>query len=158
MDKKLLSRPQLPDGIKESPPMVIHDISRLYAAKMRENESEMQQFSVRRLIINLALEDGLSQLELARRTHLSTPTVSVTIKRLERLGYVRREQDENDMRSLRVFLTERGEELVKTSREASIEADNILMEGFTPQESEVLLSLLNRMRKNISINLGLEGE
>lgn len=158
MDKKLFSRPKLLCGIKESPPMVIHDISRLYAAKMRENESEMQQFSVRHIVMNLAFEDGLTQLELARRTHLSTPTVSITVKRLESLGYVRRVPDEADMRALRVHLTERGHELVETSRRASIAADNILMEGFTAEESETLLALLNRMRKNISRDLGLEGE
>lgn len=158
MDKKMFSRPKPPCSIKESPPMVIHDISRLYAAKMRENESEMQQFSVRHFIINLSFEDGLTQLELAKRTHLSTPTISVTAKRLEKLGYITRVADSNDMRALRVFLTDRGRELVESSRRASIEADNILMQGFTAEESETLLSLLNRMRTNIERHLELEGE
>ena len=158
MDKKMFSRPKPPCGIKESPPMVIHDISRLYAAKMRENESEMQQFSVRHFIINLSFEDGLTQLELAKRTHLSTPTISVTAKRLEKLGYITRVADSNDMRALRVFLTDRGRELVESSRRASIEADNILMQGFTAEESETLLSLLNRMRTNIERHLELEGD
>lgn len=158
MDKKMFSRPKPPCSIKESPPMVIHDISRLYAAKMRENESEMQQFSVRHFIINLSFEDGLTQLELAKRTHLSTPTISVTAKRLEKLGYITRVADSNDMRALRVFLTDRGRELVESSRRASIEADNILMQGFTAEESETLLSLLNRMRTNIERHLELEGD
>lgn len=158
MDKKMFSRPKPPCSIKESPPMVIHDISRLYAAKMRQNESEMQQFSVRNFIKNLSFEDGLTQLELSKRTHLSTPTISVTAKRLEKLGYITRVADSNDMRALRVFLTDRGRELVESSRRASIEADNILMQGFTAEESETLLSLLNRMRTNIERHLELEGE
>lgn len=158
MERKAFARPRLPQGMVESPPMVIHDISRLYDAKMRENDSAMQQHSVRHLVMSLSREDGLTQLELARRTHLSTPTISVTAKRLEAQGYVRRVTDENDMRALRVYLTDRGRELVEASHAASEAADGILMEGITPEESRQLLELLGRMRANMERHLGLGGE
>ncbi len=158
MKQKMFACSCRPQGIVESPPMVIHDISRLYAAQMRKNDSVMQQLSVRRLIMNLAHEDGLTQLELAHRTHLSTPTISVTAKRLEAQGYVRRVQDDHDMRALRVYLTDRGRELMQASREASIAADNILMQGITPEESRQLLELLGRMRDNMARHLELGGE
>ena len=124
--------------------------------------AEMERIGMRysyRYVLNPLMEnESLTQLELAKRTHLSTPTISVTAKRLEKLGYITRVADSNDMRALRVFLTDRGRELVESSRRASIEADNILMQGFTAEESETLLSLLNRMRTNIERHLELEGE
>lgn len=155
MEQKEFARPRRPQGIVESPPMVIHDISRLYHAKMRENDNAMQQLSVRHLVMTLSHEDGLTQLELAHRTHLSTPTISVTAKRLETQGYVRRVPDENDMRALRVYLTDRGRELVEASHAASEAADDILMQGITPEESRLLLELLGRMRDNMERHLGL---
>lgn len=158
MERKEFSRPKLPEGMVESPPMVIHDISRLYSIKMGENEGPMQQPSVRSMVMNLAREDGLTQLELAHRTHLSTPTISVIAKRLDAQGYIKRSPDRYDMRALRVYLTERGRELVETAHTASEAADDILMEGFSPEESRQLLEMLDRMRENMERHLGLGEE
>ncbi len=158
MERKEFSRPKLPEGMVESPPMVIHDISRLYSIKMGENEGPMQQPSVRSMVMSLAREDGLTQLELAHRTHLSTPTISVIAKRLDAQGYIKRSPDRYDMRALRVYLTESGRGLVETAHAASETADDILMEGFSPEESRLLLEMLDRMRENMERHLGLGEE
>jgi DNA-binding MarR family transcriptional regulator len=83
------------------------------------------------------------------QTHLKPPTVSVTLKRLEDEGLVRRAQDTGDMRVVRVFLSEAGRAHNKSVRERLKCIDATLMEGFSEAETACLLQFLERMRDNI---------
>ena len=48
----------------------------------------------------LAYKDGLSQREIAEHLRIKPPTVNVTVQRLEKAGFLYREADEKDQRSL----------------------------------------------------------
>jgi len=52
---------------------------------------------------------------LARGVHLSQPTVSGVLDRLERRGYVRRERSQSDRRAVVVTTTEKGEKVLHES-------------------------------------------
>lgn len=142
----------------ETPPMIINEISRLFAAKMRECESEMQQESVRLIIISLAHRQGVTQLDIVKKTHLSPPTVSITLKRLEEQGYISRVTDAVDQRAVRVYLTEKGHQMNLDSLHHAQKVDSILMKDITENEKELLLELLRHMRSNILNDFGIEGE
>ena len=146
------------NGRKEPPSRIIKEISRLFAAQMRESESEMTQESVRLIIICLAHGDGITQLDLVKKTHLSPPTVSITVKKLEDLGYISRVSDAEDGRAVRVYLTDKGRQLDNSTRDAVHNVNNILMQGITPEEAEILTRLLGHMRDNLLDHLKSEGE
>ena len=103
----------------------------------------------RKLLFPLAHEDGLTQLELAKRAHLSPPTVSVTLKKMEADGLLARQQDEKDQRTVRVYLTEEGRSLNARVFESMLKVDARLVEGFIPEEQEMLRSMLRRMNQNL---------
>lgn len=147
--KTIPAHPLLPDGVAEPPQMLINQISRLFAAMMRESDIEMSQESVRYIIINLARQDGVTQLDLVNKTHMKPPTVSLTLKRLESDGYVRRQQDLEDNRAVRVFLTEKGRNLLNNSFERLQAAEQVLMRGISPAEKEILITILTKMRDNM---------
>lgn len=63
------------------------------------------------LLTTLAERAGVSQKELAGRTHSDPNTVSERLGRLERLGLVVRERHPDDGRAYRVSLSGRGREL-----------------------------------------------
>ena len=71
------------------------------------------------------------------------------MKKMEEEALVCRQQDELDMRVSRVFLTERGREHVRAVRERLNCLDEKLMQGFSEEESALLLHFLERMRDNI---------
>ena len=158
MEHKLPMPPPHKDGRKEPPSRIINEISRLFAAKMRESESEMTQESVRLIIICLAHGDGITQLDLVKKTHLSPPTVSITVKKLEDLGYISRVSDNEDGRAVRVYLTDKGRQLDDSTRDAVHNVNNILMQGITPEQTEILTQLLGHMRDNLLHHLMSEGE
>lgn len=134
-----------------TPPMLTNEIARLFHARMKRYELSgvMSQDSARLIMRALAREDGVSQLHLATQTHLKTPTVSVTLRRMEAEGLVRREQDKMDLRMTRVYLTERGQAHNRAVLERLCQLDDELMQGFSKEETELLRKLLERMRDNI---------
>lgn len=135
-----------------TPPMLVNEISRLFFARMRATDTiggVMTQDSARLLMRVLSHGDGCSQLQLVKQTHLKAPTVSVTLKRMEEEGLVRREQDVGDLRAVKVYLTESGKAHNRAVWERLQAIDRELMEGFSPDETAQLLAYLERMRDNI---------
>ena len=134
-----------------TPPMLVNEISRLFHARMRADDPGglISQDSTRLIMRALAREDGCSQLDLVRKTHLKPPTVSVTLKRLETDGLVERRSDPMDLRVTRVYLSPRGQEHNRRVLSRLRETDAELMQGFSEEEISQLLHFLERMRNNI---------
>lgn len=153
MDEKKFCIPpvQIEHPTPVTPPMLVNEIARLFHAKMRTYDLDgvMSQESARLIMRVLAREDGCSQLDLVHKTHLKPPTVSVTLRRLEDEGLVRREQDASDMRVVRVHLSEGGRAHNERVRERLKCIDATLMQGFSEDETACLLQFLERMRDNI---------
>ena len=91
-----------------------------------------------------------SQRELAASMHLSPATVTATLKLLERGGYVRRIADDKDQRINRVALTESGEALMREGMRRMDALDNMMLEGLSREEQEMLCRSLSKMRDNLS--------
>ena len=85
----------------------------------------------------LSEQDGLSQREIAEALRISPPSVTVSIKRMEKNGLVERKPDEKDQRITRIYLTEKGKQLDIQVKQALKKMEDELLEGF--QESEVCL-------------------
>ncbi len=153
MDEKKLCIPpvQWKHPSPVTPPMIVNEIARLFHAKMRTYDLDgvMSQESARLIMRVLSHKDGCSQLDLVRQTHLKPPTVSVTLRRLEEEGLVRREQDATDLRVVRVYLSEDGWAHDRRVHEHLKALDTALMQGFSEEETACLLQYLERMRDNI---------
>lgn len=143
-----LPRRRMPPAQK-TPMMVINEVSKLFRDTMRENADPNVQGSYRSLLFHLAHEDGRTQLELAKLTHLKPPTVSITIRKMESDGYVTRVTDENDMRQVRVYLTEKGRNHDKMVQEHINSIDQKVMKDITPEEAKTVIRILERMRDNL---------
>ena len=90
-----------------------------------------------------------SQKELAEMGHISGATVAVSLKKLEKGGYIEREVDVNDNRCNQIRMTEKGMEVVKHSIRIFQRTETELLDGFTKEEQEQLLSYLARISRNI---------
>ena len=147
---------------KETPPMLINEISRLFFDKMRAGDVQdplLPQHACRLLLRALCAEDGVRQSDLCRATHLKAPTVSTLLREMEKNGLVLRRADGGDRRATRIHLTEKGLAADKNIRARLREVDGILMRDLSPEDERVLLTLLRRMRDNILTDLhGTKGE
>ena len=142
----------------ETPPMIVNDISHLFFGKVRSLEPEgvMSQHSARCIIRLLVRGDGVRQNEIADALHLSAPSVSATLRRMEAGELICRRVCEGDGRAVRVYLTDKGREYDEGVRAMLRRLDGILMDGFSETETEQLTALLCRMKENLLKNLPSE--
>ena len=103
-----------------------------------------------RMLMTLADHEFESQSALANMLEISTATVAVSLKKLERDGYIQKKVKEGDSRANFIQLTERGKKVVESSREIFESMDKKAVRGFTDEELVLLRTFLGRMYENLS--------
>lgn len=98
------------------------------------------------VLLHLWNEEGLTQADLAERTHTAAPTVSKMLRRMESAGLVLRERRARSPRTARVYLTDHGRKLRTSVEGLWQEAENELVDGLKPDEQAALIYLLARLR------------
>lgn len=81
--------------------------------------------------------------------HLSHPTVSGLLARLEKKGFIEFRPDGQDRRCKRIYLLPKGEECNETIHRTILATEEKLVEGFTPQEQAQFMELLERALANM---------
>ena len=92
--------------------------------------------------------DGLNQQELGSLVNMDRTTVSGILERLERLELVQRGQDPRDRRSWVIFVTKKGHSLRQKIMPSLAQVENELNRALAPEEQEILIKLLNKLRLN----------
>lgn len=129
---------------------LINEISKLFHDKMRKNSEELGFKSGYRQILRfLYHEDGVTQVDIARNSHFTAPTVSVTLKKMEDEGLITRKTDKNDTRRTRVFITEKGREWETKLFASAMDCEERLVRGFSAEEIAEFDRLLKKARENI---------
>lgn len=95
-----------------------------------------------------------TQRELARVLLVSPAAIAMSLKSLERLGFVEKRTDPADQRRKRVTVTPKGAAAVEACWKVLLEVDRKMMEGFSPKERQELERGHQRMLQNL---VGAEG-
>jgi DNA-binding MarR family transcriptional regulator len=136
--------------------MLIHDCAKLFGTQMRRlSEKAGVPSGYRVLLMHLSHDyrqenRGIPQYELASVTHLTAPTISVTLQKMEQDGLVERRNDKEDARQIRVYLTQKGFELDSRNHEAALETEEKALSGLTEEELTVLERILLHIKQNLS--------
>jgi DNA-binding MarR family transcriptional regulator len=143
------------DELRENPVKLCHEISHLsrnILRASRDNDDVMSSHGTRLVISYLAIGYGITQLDLVNATHLRAPTISVILKNLEAEGLVERKRDKDDLRILRVYLTEKGRDVDRNNIERVKATDTRALLGISEDEAEELMRLLKKIRDNLLEN------
>jgi len=92
----------------------------------------------------VAASPGCGIQDIAEGLGLTAPTVSVSVRRLEKAVMLERRPDPQDGRAVQVFLTIQGRELYQRARAFCQDKMKRLLKGLTAEESATLLTLLER--------------
>lgn len=103
-----------------------------------------------RLLMTLSHEKFSSQAELAKFLEVSTATVAVTLKKMEREGVIHKTCGKDDSRVNFVELTDKGREVVVQSYKIFEELDDIALQTFSEEEKDTLMRLLTKLYDNLS--------
>lgn len=94
-------------------------------------------------------KEGLSQKELAEILRIKPPTVTVSVQRLEKAGFLYKKPDEKDQRIARIYLTEKGKETKARALQRIRENESVMLEGFSETEQCLLRRFLEQILENI---------
>ena len=131
------------------PICVINEISKLFGSQIKAMGDKVGfNPTYRPILFNLSREDGKTQLELARLCYLSTPTISLTLQKMENEGLIRRVSDTADARQMRVYLTEVGRTLDNNMRGIINNIEIHALHGFSLQEKELFMKMLEKVKMN----------
>ena len=104
--------------------------------------------SQHRLLMILGKHPDCSQTELAERLEISSAAVAVSLKKLEKSGFISRQCQENDNRVNQVEKKEKGWEIIDQSVQYFKEMDKAFLKDFSLEELRQLEAFLERMIKN----------
>src|SRR6185436_11991120 len=98
------------------------------------------------VLLELWKQDGLRQIDIAERLSLSAPTVNKMLKGLIEINLVSRNRLEDDARSTRIYLTQRGIDIRDEIEVQWHELEEYCLTGLTETERLVLFELLGKLR------------
>lgn len=105
--------------------------------------------SQHRLLMHLSWKPDSCQAELAKHLEISQAALTVSLQKLEKGGYIRRETNSADGRSHRMVITEKGQQLIARSISMFEEEEAGMFEGFTEEELVRLKGFLERINRNL---------
>lgn len=104
--------------------------------------------SQHRILMILGKHPDCSQTELAERLDISSAAVAVTLKKLEKAGYISRQCSVEDNRMNHVVMTEKGKRIIDISLTYFQEIEDALFKGFSKEEMALLEEFFLRIIKN----------
>ena len=84
--------------------------------------------------------------------HMSHPTVSGLLSRLEQKGFIQLRPDLNDRRCKRIHILPKGLECHQTMYQTILDIEHQLVQDFTPEEKEQFAIFLQRAIANMGIS------
>jgi DNA-binding MarR family transcriptional regulator len=97
----------------------------------------------------VSINEGITQKELSEHLYIGKSTTAKAIKNLVDSGYIRKEKDEKDKRSDRLYLTGKGREISPRIQQGFIEVVNVAMKDLSDEEIETSIKLLNKILNNV---------
>ena len=148
---------ETPEKDPQKPQSLTHQAVKLYMKTGHLHrdvlEKEVRQTGVYRsqhqILMYLSNHPEASQKDIAEFLGVSTATIAVTLKKLEKAGYILRMSDPKDNRCNRILLSTKGEDIVTQSREIFFRVEKSMFLGFSEKEINELKNFFARMCENL---------
>lgn len=119
----------------------------------RSISCELEKIGLRESYSNVIrpLLDGgaITQLDIVKATGLKPPTISITLKNMERDGLVIREKSGQDKRETFVRLSRKGKQLCKKAAAATRKLQEKMLAGIEESELSQASAVLEKMGDNL---------
>lgn len=137
--------------VDENLELLLSRVNRIHTNKINRILEEVTLHKGQPLMLtHLFKKDGVPQSLLAREMDISPATAGTMVKRLEKVGYVKRRRDSEDERISNVYLTKEGLKLGASLRELQEKMDKIVFNGFSEVEKKTMRDYLNRIIDNLT--------
>ena len=108
------------------------------------------------VLLNLHFEEGTPATKIAPLMGMESRSLSRMLKSMEEQGLIRKEQAENDKRSVLIYLTEKGKDKRDISRLTVRGFNEELSTKITPDEFSTFVKVMNKINSQIESQTGLK--
>ncbi|MFL6374968.1 MAG: MarR family winged helix-turn-helix transcriptional regulator [Pyrinomonadaceae bacterium] len=98
------------------------------------------------VLIELWKQDGLRQVDIATQLNLSAPTINKILKGLAEINLITRAREQDDARSSRIFLTDKGKKIRSHVAAQWLELESDYLSKLTDTERLILPDLLGKLQ------------
>lgn len=124
-------------------------LSKMLKKVFNEALAEQGLFSGQQdILFALAHQEGLTIGDLASVLDVAPATASISVKRMEKAGFVTKKPDKNDARVTRLYLTEKGKSAPENVRIKMDSLESIFKNGMSREEIDMISDLLDRATEN----------
>lgn len=128
----------------------VNCLSRMIRIKFNEVLKEEGLFSGQHHIIMLLFHnDGQTVGEIAKHLGIAPATASVSIKRMEKSGFIQRKADDKDARTVKIFLTDKGGAVMEHICEKMNAQEKRITACLDEKEVSQLSDILDKIIENI---------
>ena len=92
---------------------------------------------------------GISQSQLAKLSIRTPATITTMLSHMEKNGYIFKKVDEKDKRATRLFLTTKGEKILKQIKTQKKEEMRIILKDITDEELTTIHNVLKKIKNNL---------
>jgi DNA-binding MarR family transcriptional regulator len=96
------------------------------------------------LLLSLSEHPGCRVQDTAERLDLTAPTISIGVRRLEKMGLVQRDADPDDQRAVCLSLSPQGRKVASKARSLRAAKLETMLSALTVDEQQSLLEMLER--------------
>ncbi|MGL5434226.1 MAG: MarR family winged helix-turn-helix transcriptional regulator [Lachnospiraceae bacterium] len=135
------------------------DVTRLHRTVLERKLNQTGVYRSQHQILRYIVKNpNASQKDIARLHHASTATIAVSLKKLEKGGYIKRMVDRKDNRYNQIMITEKGQAVLEVSMQYFQLVEERMFEGFSEPEMEQLEYMLGKIKGNLNLLLEMERE
>ena len=92
---------------------------------------------------------GCTQNQIAEALHVTPASVALSTKRMQMAGLLEKNVDETNLRCKRLTVTDKGRDIAVRCRAAFNKLDGRMLRDFSPEETDLFKSLLDKAIANI---------
>ena len=126
--------------------VVTHRVMNRAKAMYQEFDMNGIQASI---LFSLNREDALSQKELAAYLHVTPPSITSAIQKMEREGYLTRHTDTADLRVMRLSLTAKGKECIRSVKKVAEDMEELMFSDIDDKEKQTFKNVLLKINDNL---------
>ncbi len=139
-----------PQGINHAIVEAFINTEKLHRAVLERRLNKNGMFRAQhQILMCISWNQDMSQKELAEQYHVSAASIAVSLKKLEKGGYIRRLVDRDDNRYNKIRLTEKGKEEVERSISFFEKTEEGMLSGFSEEEKKILYQYIRRLTENL---------
>lgn len=113
---------------------------------MKKTGLSFRQMGYLRMIFE---NPGISQEKIAKCLKIDKGAVAKAIKDMAAGGYLRREENPNDRRAYRLYLTDNAQQLCRTGKLEAERVERCMTSGITEHDMEIFIKVLDKISMNI---------